>query len=198
MTAFADRVLDGLGPAFGGRAGDLLEQLVDGLTSEVGATDALLSPAGAEEWPVVFDLDTTPHPGWLGQTAGTRVPGGLTRQQEREYVRDRRAWRRGTPAAIKAAVAATLRGSRRVDLVERNGSPWRLTVQVYASEVPNGDTAPILVAAISQKPVGIVVDVEVISGASYAHMETTHGPTYADFATAFPTYSQARDHVPEA
>jgi hypothetical protein len=198
VSEFSDRVLEALGPALTARAGTLLEPLVDGLTSELGATDALLSPAGDEAWPVVFDLDTTPHPAWLGQTAGTRVPGGLSRQQQREYVQDRRAWRRGTPGAIRAAVAATLRGSRRVELLERNGSPWQLTVQVYSSEVPGGDTAPVLAAAQSQKPVGIVVDVQVLTGATYAHMTAAHGPTYADFAAAFPTYDQARDHIPEA
>lgn len=198
MSEFSDRVVEALGPAFAERAGALLVPLVDGLTSEVAATDALLSPAGGDAWPVAFDLDTTPLPAWLGQTAGTRVPGGLTRQQQREYVQDRRAWRRGTPAAIRAAVAATLRGSRRVELVERDGSPWHLTVQVYASEVPGGDSAPVLAAALSQKPVGIVVDVQVLTGATYEHMTTAHGPTYADFAAAFPTYDQARDHIPEA
>lgn len=198
MTAFADRVLEGLGPTFADRAGPLLPLLVDGLTSELAASDDLLSPAGSRPWPVLFDLDTTPYPAWLGQVSGTRAPAGLSRQDQREYIRDRRAWRRGTPGAIKAAVAATLVGSRRVELVERDGSPWHLTVQVYASEVPAGDTAPVLTAAQSQKPTGITVSVEVLTGATYEHMATVHGPTYADFAAAFGTYQQARDHIPEA
>lgn len=197
MSEFSDRVIEALGPAFAERAGTLLEPLVTGLTIEVGATDALLSPAGDDAWPVLFDLDTTPHPAWLGQTAGTRAPGGLSRQQQREYIRDRRAWRRGTPGAIRAAVVATLRGSRRVDLVERDTSPWHLTVQVYESEVPGGDTAPVLAAAASQKPVGIVVAVEVLSGATVAHMTDFHGPTVTDYAAAFTTVADARDHVPE-
>lgn len=196
--AFADRVLDALGPAFVERAGALLPALVDGLTAELATTDALLSPAGDRAWPVLFDLDTTPYPTWLGQVSGTRAPAGLSTQQQREYIRDRKAWQRGTPAAIKAAVAATLAGSRRVQLVERDGSPWHLTVQVYASEVPGGDTAPVLAAAESQKPVGITLAVDVLTGATYDHMATVHGPTYADYLAAFPTYQQARDHVPEA
>jgi hypothetical protein len=134
---------------------------------------------------------------WLGQAAGTRVPGGLTRQEQREYVTSRRAWRRGTPAAIKAAVAAKLRGSRRVDLVERDGTAGHLRVQVYESEVPGGDTAPILAAALSQKPVGITVEIEVLSGATVQHMTDFHGPTVADYAAAFAAVGDARDHVPE-
>lgn len=197
MTAFADRVRDGLGPAFTERAGALLDPLVDGLTGEVAATDDLVAPAGDDRWPVMFDLDTTPHPGWLGQAAGTRVPRGLTLQQQREYVRDRRAWRRGTPSAIKAAVAAVLRGSRRVDLLERDTSPWHLTVQVYDAEVPGGDTEPVAAAARSQKPYGLLVDVQVLTGATVAHMRDFHGPTVADYTAAFATVGDARDHVPE-
>lgn len=198
MTAFSDRVVDALGPAIAAHAGALLEPLVDGLTREVAATDDLLGTAGDDPWPVAFDLDATPHPAWLGQAAGTRVPAGLTLQQQREYIRDRRAWRRGTPAAIKAAVATALRGSKRVELVERDGSPWRLTVKVYNSEVPNGDTAPVLAAANTQKPVGNIVTVTVLTGATYDHMRLSHGPTYTDFTAAFPSYDLARDHVPEA
>jgi hypothetical protein len=199
VTAFAQRVLTGIGPGFADRAGGLLEPMVHGLTSELAATDALVSPAGpGDAWPLLFDLDTTPYPTWLGQAVGTRVPGGLNRQQAREYIRDRRAWRRGTPGAIRAAVAAQLRGSRRVELVERDGTPWRLTVQVYESEVPAGDPGPLLAAAVSQKPTGIVVEVEILPGATYAHQLDEHGPTYADFTAEFGTYDLARDHVPEA
>lgn len=198
MTAFSDRVLDGLGPAFADRAGALLPVLVDGLTAELETTDELLSPAGDRAWPVLFDLNASPFPGWLGQATGTKVPAGLSPQEQRDYVRDRRAWQRGTPGAIRAAVAATLRGSQRVELLERDGSPWRLTVQVYASEVGDGDTYSILAAAESQKPVGIVVTLQVLTGATYAHMATNHGPTYADLTAAFGTYQQARDHIPEA
>lgn len=197
MTEFADRVITALGTAFADRAGVHLSPLVEGLTAEVAATDALVSPTAGDAWPAVFDLDTTAHPAWLGQTAGTRVPGGLTRQQQREYVRDRKVWRRGTAGAIKAAVAAALRGSRRVDLVERDTSPWQLTVQVYESEVPAGDSTPVLAAAASQKPVGIVVSVQVLSGATVAHMAELHGPTVTDYAAAFATVADARDHVPE-
>lgn len=198
MTSqFAQRVLDGAGPAFAEQAGPLLEPFVDGLTSQVAATDALLSPAGDDAWPVVFDLDVTPHPAWLAQIAGTRLPGGLTKQQQRDYVRERRAWRRGTPAAIRSAVQAALRGSRRVELVERDGSPWHLTVRVYDAEVPDGDPGPVLAAAVSQKPVGVTVTVDVLPGATVDHMTLFHGPTVADYAAAFATVADARDHVPE-
>jgi hypothetical protein len=197
MSGVAERVLDGLGPAFVERAGPLLAPLVEGLTAELDATDTLLAPTD-RGWPLLWDLNLTPYPAWLGQVVGTHVPDGLTPQAQRDYVRDRRAWKRGTPGAIRAAVTAALRGSRRADLLERDTSPWHLTVQVYASEVPSGDTAPLLAAAVSQKPVGIVVDIEVLTGATYAHMTTVHGPTYADFTTAFGSYADARDHIPEA
>lgn len=199
MTTYTDRVIDGLGPAFTDRAGTLLRPLIDALTGPLATTDQLLTaPTPTTQWPTLFDLDATPHPAWLGQTTGTRVPPGLTPEQARDYIRDRRAWRRGTPAAIRAAVTAQLRGSRRAELLERDGSPWHLTIRVYASEVPDGDTAPLTAAAETQKPVGITLALDVLTGATYQHMTTTHGPDYQTWATTFPTYPDARDHVPEA
>lgn len=197
MPTFAQRVLDAAGPAFIDRAGPLVVPLVEGLTDEVAATDTLLSPTGAEGWAVAFDLDETPYPGWLGQSVGTRVLGGLTAAEAREFVRTRKAWRRGTPSAILAAVTATLVGSQRADLLERDSSPWHLTIQVYASEVPGGDIGPVLAAAASQKPVGIIMAVSMLTGATYAHMTAEHGPTYTDEQAVFPTYADARDHLPE-
>ncbi|NGZ99387.1 hypothetical protein G5V59_00160 [Nocardioides sp. W3-2-3] len=86
------------------------------------------------------------------------MPGGLTVEQARAFVRDRAYWRRGTPAAVRAAVAALLTGQKRVALVERDGGPWRLTIRVYAAEVPPGVTLDDLkAAAATQKPVGIIL-----------------------------------------
>lgn len=190
----AERVLAGLGPALRDQAGPVLEDLVDALTSELNTIDQLLQPT-EDGWAGAFDLDTTPAPAWLGNTTGTRVPGGLTVDQQRAYVLARPSWRRGTPAAMVAAVRATLTGLQRVTVDERDGSPWRLTVTVYAAETP--DEAATLAAALSQKPVGIVLTLQVAQGASYAHMTALHGPTYADEAAEFPTYGDAIAHLPE-
>lgn len=197
MTAFSDRVVEATGEAFTAQAGPLLAALVDALTTPVADTDAQLQP-GPRGWAGIYDLDQTIDPAWLGQLAGTRVPDGLTSAQARDYVRSRPGFRRGTPGALKAAVAALLTGNQRVELIERDGSPWRLTVQILAGEIGDGVTIPQIRAAIdSQKPVGIIATLEVRSGASFQHMANRHGPTFTAEATAFPTFADAIAHQPE-
>jgi ribosomal protein L18 len=193
-VSFASRALAGMGAAFRRRAGALLEPIVTALSSGVDPADKI---TGTDAGPFsnVFHLDRTDHPAWLGQATGTPVPGGLSLEAQREYVRERPNARRGTPGAVRAVVRSTLRGSRRVQLVERDGTPDHVRVQVYNSEVT--DLTATTAAAMSQKPVGLLLAVEVLSGATYAHMTTAHGPSYADFTARFPTYADARDHVPE-
>lgn len=192
---FVSRVLTGMGEAFQRRAGALLEPLVDALTSGVSDAAAIVGTEAAP-FPTVFNLDTTPYPSAVGAATGTPVPGGLTLEEQRTYVRDRGQQKRGRPATMKAAAAATLAGSKRVNLLERSPDPDRVTVQVYSSEVVDLDKTR--ASALSQKPVGLLLSVEVLSGATYAHMTAAHGPSYADFSARFPTYTDARDHVPEA
>jgi hypothetical protein len=193
-VSFASRALEGMGAAFRRRAGSLLEPVITALSSGVDAADKVTG-TDATPFPNVFHLDRTAYPAWLGQATGTPVPGGLTLEAQRAYVRERPNARRGTPKAIREAVKATLRGSRRVELSERNPDPDRVRVRVYSSEVV--DLTVTTAAAMSQKPVGLLLAVDVLSGATYAHMTASHGPSYADFSARFPTYADARDHVPE-
>jgi hypothetical protein len=196
-SAVAARVLDALGDAFRKHAGPVLDPLVDALAAPIADTDDRLVDT-ERGWAAAFDLDQTPDPAWLGAAIGSPVPPGLTVEQARTYIRDRPYWRRGTPAAIKAAAASLLAGFTRVDLIERDGSPWRLTLRVYAPGVPAGVSEADIAAAVApQKPVGIVLTVEIVGGASFAHMTAGHGPTFADYASAFPTFADARDHLPE-
>lgn len=196
-SALTTRLLAALGPGVADRAGDLLEPFVDALTGPLAALDDLLAYSG-RRWPAVFDLDANPEPRFLGQLAGTRVPVGLSPEEERIFIRDRASWRRGTPAALIAAVKPLLGGSQLVELVERTTSPWQFTLRVYADQLLPGVTADqVVAAAATQKPVGLVMTVDVSAGATYAHMTTAHGSTLADWAAQFPTYAAARSHLPE-
>lgn len=191
----ADRVLSGLGPAFTELAGPLLPDLVTGLVSGLERTDQLLQPT-AGGWATAFDLPTTPDPTWLGQASGTLVPPGLTLEQTRDYVAARPRWGRGRPPAIIAAVQALLTGTKHVELLERSGSPWRLTIRVYAAEY-SGTLDDLKAAVNTQKPVGIVATVLIVAGASFQHFIDHHGPTFADDRAAFPTFLDAYIHIEE-
>lgn len=195
--ALVDRLLDALGDALVERAGALLPDVLRGLSDPMAAADDRLAETD-RGWAAAFDLDTTPEPRWLGAATGTVVPGGLTLEQQRAYVRDRARWRRGSPSAIREAIRAVLLPStnRRVDLVERDGSPWHLRAQVWTATLPAGGAATVEAAARTQMPVGITFELEVLTGATFAHMTTYHGPTFAAEALAFPAFSDAIYHIP--
>ena len=204
-----ERILDALGPALARRAGEQLGDLVAALVEPLTRVDETLRVTD-RGWVAGIDLERTPVPAWLGVATGTRVPGGLSLEEQREYVRDRPSWRRGTPAAVKGAVRAVLEGgTRRVDLIERDGSPWRLKIRVWAVELPGYDRegpstgqdaeARVVAAARTQVPVGIVVDDDVEvrhDNTTYEHFRVTHG-TYAQLKTRFPTPAHTAAHAPE-
>jgi hypothetical protein len=65
---------------------------------------------------------------------------------------------------MQAAVAATLTGSQSVSVLERvGGDPYALTVVVRTSETP--DSAATLAAAMTQKPIGLILTL-VVSNAT--------------------------------
>ncbi len=194
-STVAARIVAALGDALARRGGAQFEDLVDGYAAPIAPLDDRLQPTG-RGWPAAFDLDTTPDPAFIGTATGTDVPGGLTLEQQREYVRDRASWRRGTPQAIKGAVAQLLTGTRRVDLFERDGSPWHLRVRTYSAESAGVTETDIRTAAGTQKPVGITLDAEVALGATYDH-HTAELASYDEFQATYPTYDEASIHVPE-
>ena len=194
-SAVAGRILAALGEALRRRAGALLEDVVDGYAAPLAPVDELLQPTD-RGWPAAFDVDTTPDPAWVGEATGTTVPRSLSIEDQRAYVRDRATWRRGTPRAVKGAVAQLLTGTRRVDLFERDGSPWHLRVQTYSAESGGVDVDALVAAAGTQKPVGITLEAEVALGASYEH-HAAEWATYEEWAAAYSTYEEASLHVPE-
>lgn len=179
----AGRVLDGLGPAFRDAAGAMLDDLVDGLTAQLQVVDELAQPTPAG-WATAFDLDTTPQPGWLGRATGTQVPSGLTTEQQRTYVRDRAAWRRGSVDAMAAAVRVLLDSPGRVGFIERHdANAWHLQIRVYAPEASGVTDAEILAAAAAQKPVGLIID----------GVTVTPAMTYEDLAEMYDDYAELED-----
>ncbi|MBB3041032.1 hypothetical protein [Nocardioides soli] len=164
----AERVVDGLGPAFQKAAGPVLDDLAGGLTSELETADLLATPTPGG-WSAAFDLVTTPDPAWLGSATGTTVPAGLTLEEQRAYVRERPAWRRGSLDAMASAVRTLLAAPSRVGFAERHdANAWRLRILVYAADASGITEAQVLAAAATQKPVGLVLDgVTVVPAVTY-------------------------------
>jgi hypothetical protein len=118
---------------------------------------------------------------WLANLVGVVWHGAPT-EDLRALILDRPAFRRGTTAAIVEAARATLTGSRYVFVVERDTSPWRLTVVTLSSETP--DAAETYRQMLRQKPFGIVLTHTVAAGKTWAESVGT-------WAAATPTWDAA-------
>lgn len=195
MTAVGDRVLDALGETFRKRAGTLVTPVVESLIGPAATVDDLVAPTD-RGWSRVFDLDTTTAPATLGAATGTQLPSGLTLEQQRTYLREQPSRRRGSASSIIAAARAAAPG-RLVDLFERDGSPWRLEVRLTGGANDTATIDAVTAAVNAQKPVGIILEVTVVAGASYNHLRLHHGPTYNTQAAAFGSYDDERTHAPE-
>lgn len=89
-------------------------------------------------WSALFDVDRCPAPflPWLAQLVGERVPVGEGETAARDRIRTPQGIVRGTLPGIVAAAQRTLSGAKTVLLIERDGSPYRLTVVTRKSETP--------------------------------------------------------------
>lgn len=167
--------------------------------------DPATSVSGTAE---LANADAIPRPWlpWLGWLVGIDV-ASLPAAVARDVVRDAAAFqRRGSVAAIAEAVRRTLTGSRDVivitkppdgdftswdfdeagqdyDSVRRyDGNltdPYLLIVVTKTPQTPNSIAT--LEAAVGEKPAGVVLELQTLSGS-----------TYAQLATAYPTYSAMR------
>lgn len=193
-------------PPFATSLGDLLTERLSPLM--VGETDpdralsalahALLWPLeeaydvaqdrddATEGWVVALDPDRAPEGSlpWLAQWTGAPTVG-VTRQQ----IKDHLVLRRGRPASITTAVAATLTGGRVVLLTERHqGSAWRLLVQVFARDCPDPGAAEL--AGRGQTPVGVRLTFEMLSGKTVGMAESAV-VTVGDAEATWPTVAAA-------
>jgi len=126
-------------------------------------------------WSAVVDVARCPDDWlpWLGQFVG--VVNGT-----RSAITEHNGFQRGTPAAIRAAAAMSLTGSKTVILQERfGGEAYALGVYTLDSETP--DPAKVLADILTQKPGGIVL--------TYAHGAAN---TYAAVKAGYATYDAVR------
>lgn len=190
----AARVAAALGPGITDLAGPLLQTLITALVARMEATDAQLQPDRSRPSPPLWDLTTTETPHWLGQTAGLAVPSTLTADQARAYVAGRGVSQRGRPAALRAAVAATLTGTAVVRITERvGGDAYAVRVTTFSAQTP--DAARTLAAALTEKPQGLLLTHVVAPGQTWGDVKAS-GRTFAQLKTQ--TVKQVREAVPAA
>lgn len=162
----------------------------------VNLTDPDTSVTGTCE---LVNATAAPRPflGWLGWLVGID-----TTTIDDAYVRDAlanasRAQRRGTVGAIKDVVQRTLTGSRSVRVYPNlsGTDPYRITVVTSTSQTP--DPTATLLAAESEKPAGMTIELQTVAGSTYIELAAAY-PTYDDVDAAFPTYDDLTSWIPGA
>lgn len=140
--------------------------------------------------PDLCPAELLPH---LAQYAGVVLEPNLTEQQQRDKIRLPENFRRGGPGAMRQAIERTLTGNRVILIAERQGSAYGLWVRTYASETPS--SAATEAAAISQKPAGIVLTYEAVSGQSWGDLISDRADWDA-VGGAYPAWSDAVIDLP--
>lgn len=187
VGSFAQRLLDALEPmtandpvtaaaleTFLGSIGDELFQLIE---DYAGDTDD-----GQAGWGNLLDVNLSPPEAlpWLAQVVGVQLMAGLSTDDQRQQIRDLASWQRGTAASIRGAVLPYLTGTKTVIFRERDIAAYApepaygLTIITQTSETP--DPTAVLNAILRQKPAGIVLNYEVLTGEDLEEV-------YLDFAT---------------
>ena len=131
----------------------------------------LLDPALCPDWALP----------WLAQLVGVRIPSGATPEQARTLVADVAGFKRGTPAAMEAAAAALLTGTKTVWFRERDGSAYQLEVVTLTAETP--DASRVAAALLALKPGGIVMRYRVVDSWDWQQVLLTHATWNAVKAT---------------
>lgn len=139
-------------------------------------------------WAVLFDADNCPAYAlpWLAQFVGVRIEDQWSEQEIRDAIKTPTGWKRGTPAAMITAAAATLTGAKSVGFIERSGGDaYALAVRTLTSETP--DPAGTEAAIRRQKPIGIILDYQAIAGQTYLDVDADFS-SYTALEAAYDDY----------
>jgi hypothetical protein len=126
---------------------------------------------------------------WLGQFAGQSFPADMTAAAMAAQVGTPASFERGTFDALVQAVRHTITGTGYVFALERQGSPYRITVVTRTGETPS--PAMTFAAAKSQKPAGLILTHVVSAVRTWLEVDAA-GPTWAAVAATYGTWTNAR------
>lgn len=149
-------------------------------------------------WSAVLDLERSPDSWlpWLAQFVGVTTIPGSTPAATRQRIASTDGFRRGTPAALEGAAAATLTGNKIVIFRERDQSaadpPYALEVVTLTGETPN--PAATQAAILAQKPGGIVLTYRTAEGEDWQLVKES-GKTWRQVRTERTNWRDLRDNV---
>lgn len=119
--------------------------------------------------PLAAPLDALP---WLAQFAGVTLEPELTEAEQRAKIASPEGFQRGTPAAMREAGKRTLTGTKTVLIEERYTTAYALWVRTLATETP--DPVATEAAIRSQKPIGLVLTYESVTGQGWNDLKLRH------------------------
>ncbi len=98
----------------------------------IGGPQVLADGSVAPGWTQVLDVNRCPTEilPWLGQFVGARFAPTLRDDEQRYLIENSPGWARGTPAAILAAANRFLLPGYAATLLERDTSPYHLTIEI--------------------------------------------------------------------
>lgn len=140
----------------------------------------LLDPELAPDWALP----------WVGQLVGVQLPAGATPDEARALIAGVSGFKRGTPAALRAAAGAFLTGDKTVYFRERDPSGaanYAYTLEVVTLTTETPDPAAVLAALKTQKPAGLVLTYRTITGWDYQAM-TGAGGSYLTLKSTYANY----------
>jgi hypothetical protein len=179
-------------------AAQTILQFIGALGAMFQQVDTLAHPSidtdgnQAASWTQLIDVDRIPDEGipWFAQFTGVSLNPNYTVAQQRQQIRDRMGWKRGTPAAMAAVIQSVLTGTKTVQFVERDTSPYHFNVATYSDETPSSDA--VIAAVVSSKPAGLQFTYTEIPGSpatadSYENLYIDYG-SYMDVYSVNETY----------
>lgn len=148
-------------------------------------------------WSILLDIDRVPDEAlpYLAQFVGVTAPPGASGAENRDLIRNRPGWKRGTPDDLINAVKGTLIGSKRVTLLERDTSAYHATVRTFSVQTLDPAATQVMINTV--KAAGLIVDLELIEGPTFTDVQATTAPnTFAARLAEFPTFGDVLDYVP--
>jgi Phage tail protein (Tail_P2_I) len=172
-------------------------QLAGALATALERVAQIYDPDDGPPGSPLVDVDRCPDWAlpWLAQLIGVTLPADADPDTARILIGDVAGWRRGTPAALRAAAGLHLTGGKTVLFRERDPDaadpPYTLEVVTLDSQTP--DPVAVQAELDRQKPAGIVLDYHVIAGWDYQEMTGRYLELGGDYATLEADYADYGD-----
>jgi Phage tail protein (Tail_P2_I) len=154
-----------------------------------------------QSWTKFLDINRIPCEGvpWLGQFVGVDVDTSLTCDEQRQQIRDKLGWQRGTPEAMKSAIRKCLGGTKTVNFRERYPTPYSLMVVTYGEVLYITSTYENMLLAYpiyQQYLEGTSTYPDPGDFIRYGGSGTIHTSNYLYVKSTYPTYTNLKLNIP--